>query len=156
MTSLYDLPTSLKDDALTLICGEHLGSGASRAVYLYGPNPTDTVVKIETARGWHQNAQEWAVWHAIKHSKKLKPWFAPCIQMSDLCVYLLQERTHPVTLAELQRELPKVPQIFTDLKVANWGRLRKTGKIICHDYGNCFATEMGTQYRLKTAEWWSE
>lgn len=155
MASLYDLPTPLKDDGLTLICGEHVGTGASRTVYLYEPNPTNTVVKVETTRGWHQNAKEWAVWHSVKEHKKLKLWFAPCIRMSDLCVFLLQERTHPVTLRELKKELPKVPQIFTDLKAGNWGRT-EAGRIVCHDYGNCLATETGMTCRLKTANWWTE
>lgn len=147
---LYDLPTSLKDDLLTLVCGEYLGAGCSRQVYWYN---SDTVIKIEVGKGWHQNAKEWHVWESVKNCEKLSPWFAPCIRMSDLCVYLLQARTQPVTLRELQREVPKVPVMFTDLKIGNWGRLGD--RIVCHDYGSCLATEYGMSYKMKTAKWWA-
>jgi len=153
MTRLYDLPDSLKDDALTL-----LGSGVSRQTYVYTPNEKTTVIKLEVSEGWHQNTKEWHVWNAVKRLegkyKDLKDWFAPCVRISDLGRWLLMGRTYPVSLHELRKELPKVPDVLTDLKVGNWGRL-PSGRIVCHDYGTCLAIEHGLyNYRLRPAKWW--
>jgi hypothetical protein len=148
---LYDLPTSLKDDVMTLTCGELLGSGVSRQVYLYVPNPTDTVIKLQTDTRF-QNQREWAVLESVKEAPELRKWFAPCICISDLGVWMLQERTTPVTLAELNRDVPKVPRFFTDLKAGNWGRIGK--RYVCHDYGTALTTENGLTTRLKVAKWW--
>lgn len=159
MTKLYDLPISLKDDALTLICGTLLGSGASRQVYEYEPNKKDTVIKVEVGQGWHQNTKEWHVWQSLdrasdKRGEELKRWFAPVIRISDLGVWLLMARTTPVTLNELKKEVKKVPDVITDLKVGNFGRL-PDGRIVCHDYGTCLAIEHGLyNYRLRPAKWW--
>lgn len=159
MTRLIDLPVSLKDDAMTLICGRLLGSGASRQTYEYAPNPKDTVIKVESTAGWHQNTMEWHVWHKVKEcsdkkGSELRNWFAPVIRMSDLGVWLLMERTVPVTLRELKKEVKQVPDIITDLKVGNFGRL-PDGRIVCHDYGTCLAIEHGLyNYRLRPARWW--
>lgn len=159
MTRLYDLPDSLKDDALTLVCGKLLGSGVSRQVYAYVPNEKDTVIKLEVSEGWHQNALEWHVWNSVKRgtdtkTKELKAWFAQCVQISSLGRWMLMERTYPVSLRELKKEIKKVPDVFTDLKVGNWGRLRN-GRIVCHDYGTCLAIEHGLyNYRLRPAAWW--
>lgn len=160
VTTLYEMPISLKDDALTLICGKLLGSGASRQTYEYAPNPKDTVIKVEVNAGWHQNTKEWHVWQALKEhddkgKDKLRDWFAPVVRMSDLGVWLLMARTTPVTLAELKKECPKVPDVITDLKVGNFGRLH-SGRIVCHDYGTCLAIEHGLyHWRMRQAKWWT-
>lgn len=159
MVKLYELPISLKDDALTLICGQLLGAGASRQTYEYAPNPKDTVIKVEQNAGWHQNAMEWHVWQSMKNKDDkrvaaLRKWFAPVIRMSDLGVWLLMERTVPVTMRELKKEVKQVPDVITDLKVGNFGRL-PDGRIVCHDYGTCLAIEHGLyNYRLRPATWW--
>ncbi len=103
--TLQELPIAAKDDALTLLCGELLGAGASRHVYTYVPNPTDTVIKVEMERRWFQNVKEWMVWEAVRHVDHARPWFAPAIRISEFGVFMLQERTRPVTLAELRKEL---------------------------------------------------
>lgn len=149
---LYDLPTPLKDEAITLICGEYIGEGVSRSVRAYAPSPTDTVLKLEASIGSFQNAREWAVWQAVKDAPELRKWFAPCIRISDLGVWMLQERTQPVTLKELLEKVPKVPAFFTDLKVGNWGRLGD--RYVCHDYGTALTTENGLTTRMKRAKWW--
>lgn len=158
MTCLYDIPDPLKDDAMTLVCGKLLGSGVSRQTYVYAPNEKNTVIKLEVSDGWHQNALEWHVWNAVKRlegkHKELRNYFAPCIRISDLGRWLLMARTYPVTIRELRKELPKVPDVLTDLKVGNWGRLTN-GRIVCHDYGTCLAIEHGLyNYRLRPAKWW--
>jgi hypothetical protein len=150
--TLQELPIAAKDDALTLLCGELLGAGASRHVYTYVPNPTDTVIKVEMERRWFQNVKEWMVWEAVRHVDHARPWFAPAIRISEFGVFMLQERTRPVTLAELRKELPRVPAFFTDLKVGNWGRVGK--RIVCHDYGTCLTVENGLTRRMKRADWW--
>lgn len=149
--SIIDLVLTAKHDGLTLMVGKLLGSGMSREVYEYQPNPTDTVVKVETSVCF-QNVKEWLVWKAVKDAKVHARWLAPCIRISDYGGWLMMARTRPVTLDELKRELPRVPTFLTDLKVGNWGRLGK--RIVCHDYGTSLITENGLSTRMKRANWW--
>jgi hypothetical protein len=145
---LYDIPTTLKDDAMTLVCGELLGTGAARQVYVCAFDPT-WVVKLDTSRGKFQNVREWAVWQNFKESAADKKWLAPVGCISDSGHWLMQRRTTPVSLIELRRLAPRVPKYFTDLKSANWGLL--DGVVVCHDYGmSLHEVASGT----KKAEWW--
>lgn len=149
--NVAELGITAKNDGLTMIVGKIIGAGVSRTVFEYLPNPTDTVLKVET-NVCFQNVREWLVWQAVRESKDIAAWFAPCIRISDYGGWLMQERTKPVTLEELKREVPVVPQFFTDLKVGNWGRLGK--RIVCHDYGSCLVTERGLTTRKRIAQWW--
>jgi hypothetical protein len=144
-------------DVLTLIAGEYLGGGASRDVWQSAWNP-NLVVKRETVNPRHrfQNHAEWNVWQSVRDNSELAKWFSPCVHVSESGLWLLQHRTTPVTLLELQKEVPFVPSFFTDLKVANWGRSVLSGRIVCHDYGLLLTVERGLSNRMKRAKWWVE
>lgn len=153
MVKLEDVPTCVKDDALTLLCLDLLGSGLSRQVYTCTLGPEKWVVKVEVgADGYFQNVREHAVWEAVRHAPALKRWFAPVVNISDLGRFLVQERTQPIRIEDLRRRLPKVPAFFSDLKAANWGWLGS--RIVCHDYGTALTAEQGLTTRMRKADWW--
>lgn len=138
-------------DGLTLICGEQLGSGSCRQVYECKFDPK-LVVKVERWGARFQNPREFAVWEAVEECKPLARWFAPVVHMSDAGIWMTQRRTTPVTLEDLQRELPRVPAFFSDLKARNWGRM--DGRIVCHDFGTALTTEHGlSSKRMRKADW---
>jgi hypothetical protein len=147
------LETFIKDDLLTIACGKQLGSGVSRAVYEFND---DCVVKVEydaTRQGsLLQNAREMLVWREFSEYKVMKKWLAPCRYISRSGHWLIQEKTTPVTIDELRREAPRVPACFTDLKVANWGRLK--GRIVCHDYGSLLLGK--DPEKTRKAVWWED
>jgi len=149
--NLTELQPGIKNDALTLLCGAKLGAGVYRTVFEYLPNETDCVVKIEDGRSFH-NVTEWHVWQSAKGLKGINQWFAPCIRISSYSCFLLMTRTIPVTLAELRKNVPKVPLHFTDLKAGNWGRIGK--RYVCHDYANNLIDVHGLSTRMKIAKWW--
>lgn len=146
---LRDLPETLKDDALTLLCGDWLGTGIGRQVYACKINP-EWVVKVEVdGSGRFQNHREWYTWNAFIEVPKLAAYLAPCIAVSDLGSWLIMKRTRPVTLAECRKRAPHLPAVFTDLKAANWGLIGD--KLVCHDYGTRLEeTIIGT----RKAKWW--
>lgn len=148
---LQDLANVQFQDALTLLCGEYIGAGISRQVYVCAFNP-EWVVKVEVGLGCYQNIKEWLVWKAIKEVKRMSDAFAPCHHISDSGTFMIQSRTRPLTLAELRKTMPRAHACFTDFKVGNWGNLN--GKIVCHDYGTCLITENGMTARTKKADWW--
>lgn len=153
MTALQDVPVSVKDDAITLLCMTRVGSGVSRDVYACTLNPEKWVVKVETdADGRFQNVAEHLVWEAAQYMNDLKRWFAPVVNISDMGRWLVMERTSPVTLEELKRKVKQVPACFTDLKPSNWGKIGT--RYVCHDYGVNMVTENGLNARLRKAEWW--
>jgi hypothetical protein len=144
---LQDMSNLQWQDLVTLVCGQYLGSGSSRQVYVFAPNPT-YVIKLQVDTGTFQNQREWKVWQDFRYSDGQK-WLAPIDYISDMGAWMLQKRTQPVTLAQLQRRLPRVPKYLTDLKVGNWGTYN--GKIVCHDYGTAIhEVHAGT----KVAKWW--
>lgn len=138
-------------DALTLLCGDLIGSGISRQTYECRTN-ADYVVKVQTDTERFQNQMEWLVWEAARWQPKLRRWFAPCASISDCGLWLLQARTEPVSLKELKRRVPRVPKCFTDLKADNWGRLGS--RLVCHDYGTIMVAQYGLTASMKRAEWW--
>ncbi len=150
---LYNLPPVVKVDAMAFLCGKQLGFGVSRTVFVCKLDETK-VIKIEHNQARNQNASEWSFWDAVRHNDNLKHWFAPCYRASEMNALHLQARTQPVTLAELRAKCPKVPYLFNDLKVGNWGRIGK--RYVCHDYGIAFVPEHGFKAgaRLVKAKWW--
>lgn len=150
---LYYLPPAVKDQALSLICGKELGRGISRTVYVFAPD-SSKVVKIEHNQLRNQNASEYSFWCALKDHRQLERWFARVYLASEANSLILQERTQPVTLAELKAKCPKVPRLFSDLKVGNWGRIGR--RYVCHDYGTALVTEHGLNNgsKLRKADWW--
>lgn len=128
MTKPYDMSETCRRDLVNAIFGERIGKGASRETFVYEPNPK-YVIKLEDRGHWFQNIQEWNTWLEVKDTKHAK-WFAPCQWISPTGTILLQERTTVVA----RRDVPtKIPEYFTDLKLANFGWLGDN--FVCHDYG---------------------
>ena len=143
-----DNPPGLEE----FICGDELGSGLSRTVYVFYPDPT-LVIKVETNTGWFQNVREHLMWCDVEWSPLMKRWFAPCIKISPCGRYLLQLRTESIQKKDYKRMPKQVPDSMTDLKTANWGWF--DGRLVAHDYGTMRETPSLTQGRvkLKKAEW---
>ena len=140
----------VKLDALQMFVGEQIGGGAARRVYAHGMDK-DLVIKVEIAKNSFQNALEWSAWHDLKDTK-LGKWLAPCEHISDWGVALIQRRTQPIRADELPN---LIPNVFTDLKVRNWGMLN--GRIVCHDYGMLMCHERAASAsRMHKAEWWED
>lgn len=138
-----------RDDIITLFVGTELGAGVHRHVFQHAQDPK-LVVKIDGSECF-ANAGEWEVWQRVKDTD-LRRWFAPCVAISRNSIALIQRKTTPVSLAALERALPKVPAFFCDLKVSNWGRLN--GRIVCHDYANHLLYERGMTTAMKKSGWW--
>lgn len=147
---LEDLPDLYFQDALTLLCGELLGSGISRQVYSC-PMNEDVVIKLELTAEYHQNVIEWETWHAARqHVKAVVRYLAPCHHISDCGRWLVQARTSPIPAG---RYPAKMPKFLTDFKRANYGRFE--GRVVCHDYGTNLALDHGLRPTLRKADWWS-
>lgn len=133
-----------------MLCERQIASGMSRNVFAHR---YDQTIVIKHEFGAHfQNVVEWELWQQLREDKELKPWFAPCLHISGYGQWLIQRRTFPIE----QRALPKkVPALFTDLKIENWGWLN--GHPVCHDYGTMLCRLIGTaSRRMRKADWWSE
>ena len=137
---LYDLSQKDKDGELHHedICGEHIGTGAHRKVYVFKYNP-DWVVKVAresmgqlmrskgTPRnGVSSNRKEMEVWR-ISDKKFRKDWFAPAIWISEKGDILLMQR------GERRGRKGKRPKWFKDGGAKNWVTINKK-TVIC-DYG---------------------
>ncbi len=139
-------------DGIRFLCGKLLGTGCSREVYEYGGNG-EFVVKIEVnSSDMFQNVMEYNFWQDTRAHPSMQKWIAPCLRISPHGIYMIQERTTPVTLKELEKRIKKVPVWCADLKVSNWGKL-PNGRIVCHDYGTHAAAGHASQ-RLQKAHWW--
>lgn len=146
MTAFVEhLAPSILRDLASFVCADSLGSGLSRLVFVYRPNPK-WVIKIEE-KGF-QNVLEQYVWSRVSETE-FKQWFAPIIDVSPLGTVILMERTRPARPEEYPE---KVPAFFTDLKRTNWGFL--DGRMVCHDYGTNLLVECGLTKRMRKADWW--
>ena len=116
------------DDLFRLLVGRKLGSGEFRNVYQLNSNST-YVLKEEfnVRQGFFCNVQEWTMWRDSKDTP-YRQFLAPCLDISPNGTFLVMEKTEPI------EELPGwLPDLFTDLKVENFGKL-PDGRIVCHDY----------------------
>lgn len=147
-------PTDFREDLVLMtdlvdtLCGEHLGTGISRQVFICATDPR-WVVKLETGTpGTFQNVKEWVVWEALRHHEPSARWLAPCRSISENGRVLLQRRTN--TMPDHLRPT-HVPRWATDLQPCNWGMLN--GRPVMHDYGMTLLTSHGAVERLKKARW---
>ncbi len=127
----YFTQNGVSADFFDLMCGERLGGGVARDVYVSRLDP-DLVVKIEHTSGTFQNQMEWRVWENLSHDKDARKWLAPCVHISPCGSVLVQRRTAPLRRAEMARH-KQLPKFLTDVKMSNFGILG--GKLVCHDYG---------------------
>lgn len=146
-------------ELLKILIAPRCGSGAYRDVY-GAPFPW----QWETPTGKHEdvpvvikyqrpgkdfcNANEWTIWQ--DSPPRLRKWLAPCLEISSGGAWLIQARTIPIALSELQRHAKRIPQFFSDTKPKNWGWFR--GRPVCHDYGN-FNMWSRDMFKLVKANW---
>lgn len=143
-------PGPLSKPLFELTCGEYLGGGVSREVFVYNPDPT-CVIKFEASARNFQNVMEWDLWKQHWHAKtSVVRWLAPCVFISDSGDILIQKLTKDVPTSF---KLPKkVPKILNDLKRSNWGLYK--GNLVCRDYGRHNAIYHASGYPvLEVAEW---
>jgi hypothetical protein len=113
-------------DALGMLCGAKLGSGAYRDVYDF-PMIPGTVIKI--AHNVTANIVEFEIWDSVRTTVN-KKWFARCLFLSPGGHFLIQKKVRPIRATD---KLPKVlPDAFTDIKKENRGFIGK--QLVCHDY----------------------
>lgn len=139
-----------REDLFRLVCWKSLGSGCYRHVFEF--NDTK-VIKYELSSGKFANIAEYNIWKHLKENcHPAMKWFAPCTAISPNGVWLVQERTTPVPIEILRKEVPRVPAYCTDLKAQNWGRLGK--RIVCHDYAELNKDLGLSSLRMRKADWW--
>lgn len=134
-------------DLVDLVCGAQIGRGEFRTVFEHRINP-EYVIKYDNKDN-RSNVFEYAMWQELEF-ESISQWLAPTPWISPDGSWLIQRRTEPIRRSELPA---KVPAIFCDLKLENWGML--DGKPVCHDYGNSMLFVLARSYgsRLKRANW---
>lgn len=90
--------------AVGLLCGQFLGEGMSRKVFVCGLD-SSLVVKVETEAGRFQNVKEWELWQEIQYTSAAK-WLAPCLHLSPDGTILVMARTSPLALAITRTSCP--------------------------------------------------
>lgn len=133
------------------ICGDMIGVGLYRDVYILKQNPA-YVVKIERdiTNGMFANVTEWRNYINNREWKWFEKWLAPCEIISATGQVLIQQK---VTHGK-RKDYPKyIPAIFTDLKVKNFGFIGK--RFVCCDYSflPIFTVQLGKR-SMKYAKWW--
>ena len=143
----YFSRNTITADFFSLITGDLIGEGSSRAVYECKLDP-DIVIKFEHRAGSFQNVAEWQVWDRVGCVLEIKDWFCPCVAISACGSILIQKRAQNIR----EKELPKrVPAFFTDMKMENWGLYK--GKPVIRDYGTHLLLENGMTKRMITPHW---
>jgi hypothetical protein len=131
MSELFqdDLGLRITDDAIGLMFGKLIGEGEYRKVYSMGWSNA-WVLKVQRHevlnRRFFANVMEWTIWCEFKKTKWGK-WLAPCHDISDNGLVLIQSRCKP-----LEDRPIEVPDFFADYKRSNWGMLN--GRPVCFDY----------------------
>lgn len=140
---------TIERDFFHFMCGEMLGSGSFRDVYVFAHDPK-WVVKIETGAQSFSNIREWDVWNDAGYiGESATKWLAPCKSISPCGTVLIQRRTKPA------KTYPKmIPTWMTDTKRANFGMIGS--KFVAHDYGLHQIYRSGMSKRLSKVEWWDD
>lgn len=141
------------DEIIKTICGEKIGEGHSREVYILKQNP-DYVVKIERNPRATQfnNVMEWRYYNDNKEWKWFSNWLARCLMINETSQVLIQERIAHGP----RKEYPKrIPACFTDLKVTNFG-FTSDGRFVCCDYASIIFIMGKSKDGMKYAKWWGK
>lgn len=117
------------NEALGLLMGKKLGSGAYRDVYECPMDPTVVVKYEHSCSGRFCNIDEWNIWRDAQENPEIAAWLAPVRFVSSCGQFLIQDRTAPIT-----RVPKRVPSFMCDLKAENMGRLGR--RVVFHDYAN--------------------
>jgi hypothetical protein len=119
-------------DMVLSLCGQQLGEGHSRHVYVYNLDPK-YVIKIEPKNGCN-NMIEYLLWDEVQgltgNLAWVKDWFAPIKWISPNGRILIMERTYEKSEKVRPRQ---IPNFFSDIKRNNFGWIGN--KFVCHDYG---------------------
>jgi hypothetical protein len=153
MTAFFNIDEHFRDtvsrDVASMVLGECIGYGTTRAVYVHATDESK-IVKVENTAQSFCNVYEHEVWDHIKDTEFAK-WFAPVEYISPSGTVLVMRRTEAVPVDLLPKQLPV---FFTDIKAENFGRLN--GRVVCHDYGYHQFIERGMSKRMrkvKPADW---
>lgn len=134
------------------VCGEKIGSGLNRDVYILKDNP-NFVVKIERdmSKATFANATEWRNYIDNRDWIYVRDYFAPCLCINENSQVLVQQRiTH-----KPRKFYPKyIPGIFTDLKVSNFGWIGK--QFVCCDYSFLRFHTVRKNNLMIYAKWWGK
>lgn len=132
------------------ICGERIGGGVYRDVYIYKPNP-NFVVKVERdmSTGQFANATEWRHWCDLKDWTALSKYLAPCEIINATGQILIQRRI----IHKRRKDYPShVLSVFTDLKLKNFGWL--DDQFVCCDYSSLIlANAVDSKKKYRYAKW---
>lgn len=146
--NIGDWPKSVQVDFADLFCGEKLGNGIGRQVYVLATDATK-VIKVETSSQSFQNVIEWETWNDLKGTD-YAAFLAPCHFISPCGIVLIQSRVEKLTP---QREKVRLPSFLTDFKRSNYGLLKN--RVVCCDYGtNLLASHGAFASRLRKPDWW--
>jgi len=139
----------MKDHVLTyemldMILGEYLGSGISRAVFVYKPD-IRFVIKVEIS-SYSANILEWRTWHNFKEDKRISKWLCPIKDISTHGLFLIQKRAKKIEDTSL---LPlKLPTFLSDIKSDNFGWIGK--QLVMVDYT---WLKLKAETKLRTVKW---
>lgn len=116
-------------DIIKHACGEKLGSGTYRTVYVMKDFP-QYVLKIEgKSNGGFANATEWSNYTHNELWRAFSIWLATCHGISEHGTILVQDRVEH----RAPKEYPKlIPSMFTDTKYKNFGWIGD--RFVCCDY----------------------
>ncbi len=135
----------LRDEFMDLFCGEVIGRGSARNVFIHA-HDSSLVIKVEEKAQSFQNIIEWDTWESLKHAPAAAKWLAPCVAISPSGIILIQKRAYDLN----DRKLPKkMPASLTDFKIQNYGIYQD--RIVCRDYGT---VKLNFATKLKKTEWW--
>lgn len=129
------------------VCGEQIGYGLYRDVYVLKQNPS-YVVKIERdmSTGAFANVCEWRNYIDLKDWKWFSEWMSPCELINQTGQVLIQRRT----TAGKRKDYPKhIPAFFTDTKLSNFGWIGD--RFVCHDYSSLLCV---SKTKMKYVKWW--
>lgn len=147
MITLQEGPNRVLYDFAALFCGEPLGEGSSRKVFVLSTDPTK-VIKIEAGSGSFQNILEWQTWEALSFTKLAK-YLAPYHRISPCGIVLIQSRVFPLPP---DREKVKMPEFLTDTTRDNFGILE--GRVVCADYGSTTLIHHGASaVKMRQPDW---
>lgn len=134
----------------SMLCGKIIATGSARQVYECRLNP-DYVVKREITYNTRQNTIEAEMWDYCKGFPEHSKWLAPIRFTSPNCMFIIQDRTEPLTNKDRPRRLPEF--LDSDIKLENFGKLR--GGIVCHDYGTLIAGVRRRGTKMVQASWYA-
>lgn len=130
------------------ICGDLIGQGCYRDVYVLKQNP-DYVVKIERdpSKGAFANVLEYRNWMDNKEWKTMAKFLAPCLLINETGQVLIQRRISRD--GKCKKDYPKeIPIFFTDLKYKNFGWIGD--QFVCCDYSFFRLGDL----KMSKAKWW--